>query len=146
MTGEKTAKTKGNFAKPVKQPSVNVKKSDIHGILKEDYPIFCFKYLSGASIENCDSPKFFYNFLMRLQKLSELGWAEIRKSGRHSFGMEAISKENVKPILPSCVSPDIESLHIFRANGNNLPFVGIQIQNVFRVLFIETKFGDIYDH
>ncbi len=83
---------------------------------------------------------------MRLKKLSELGWKEIRQSDRHSFGMEKISIDNIRPKLPSCITPEVKHLHAFRATGNNLPFVGITVQNVFRILFIETKFGDIYKH
>lgn len=115
-------------------------------IAEEDYPIFCFKYLSDASLKNCKNPDFFIEFLKRLKKLSELGWKEIRKSPRHGFGMEKIPVKKIKPQLPSCITPDVTDLHAFRATGNNLPFVGIEIQNTFRILFIETQFGDIYKH
>ena len=115
-------------------------------IYEENYPLFCFKYLSCASICDCKNQKVFYDFLIRLQKLSELGWPSIRISDRHGFGMESIPTNKIKPKLPACITPEVRSLHVFRANGNNLPFVGIQIDRVFRVLFIETRFGDIYDH
>lgn len=112
----------------------------------DDYPIFCFKYLNDTSFKDCKDSKILIDFLLRLQKLSDLGWKEIRKSNRHSFGMEKISVNAIKPSLPKCITPDVEYLHVFRATGSNLPFVGIVIQKVFRVLFIETKFGDIYNH
>lgn len=115
-------------------------------LLEEDYPIFCFKHLKDNSIRDCEDPKFFYNFLVRLQKLSELGWTEIRKSAAHSFGMEPLPKSEIKPALPACVTPEVGDLHVFRANGNNLPFVGLQVGYIFRVFFIETEFGHIYDH
>lgn len=115
-------------------------------ILEEDYPIFCFKYLNESSIKDCKKADFFFDFLMRLKKLSELGWKEIRKSSKHSFGMEKIPKKKIIPQLPPCVTPEVKELHVFRANGNNLPFIGIETQNVFRVFFIETEFGHIYDH
>jgi hypothetical protein len=60
--------------------------------------------------------------------------------------MEPIPKEKIKVQLPDCITPDVKSLHVFRATSDNLPFIGLQIENVFRILFIETKFGDIYDH
>ena len=85
-------------------------------------------------------------FLLRLKKLSELGWKEIRQSHKHSFGMEKIPVEKIRPQLPVCVTPDVKHLHVLRATGSNLPFVGVEMQKVFRVLFIETAFGDIYDH
>lgn len=118
----------------------------LNHIYKENYPLFCFKYLSTASICNCTSHKIFYDFLIRLQKLSELGWPGIRTSDRHSFGMEQIPISRIKPKLPVCITPEVKSLHVLRANGNNLPFVGVQIDRVFRVFFIEARFGDIYDH
>jgi hypothetical protein len=115
-------------------------------IFEEDYPVFCFKFLNDASFKECKKADFFIEFLLRLKKLSELGWKEIRQSQRHSFGMEKIPIEKIHPQLPSCITPEVTHLHVFRATGNNLPFVGIEIQKVFRVLFIETTFGDIYDH
>lgn len=118
----------------------------LSGIYDENYPLFCFKHLSEISISKCTDHKFFYNFLMRLRKLSQLGWKGIRESGRHSFGMEPIPVTQIKPKLPECITPDVKYLHVLRAAGNNLPFIGIQIDRVFRVLFIEAKFGDIYDH
>jgi hypothetical protein len=138
---------KGNSRKSPKiknvQPSTSIEKSKIN---EEDYPIFCFKYLSDISIKDCKNYDFFIEFLLRLKKLSELGWKEIRLSQRHSFGMEKIPVDKLHPRLPSCVTPDVTHLHVFRATGNKLPFVGIEIQQVFRILFIETNFGDIYDH
>lgn len=115
-------------------------------IYEENYPLFCFKYLSRTSICDCTDHKIFYDFLIRLQKLSSLGWPGIRRAGRHGFGMEQIPTDRIKPKLPACITPEVKSLHVLRANGNNLPFVGIQIDRVFRVFFVETRFGDIYDH
>lgn len=118
----------------------------IDSVLKDNYPIFCFKYLSDISIKDCEDSRFFIEFLTRLKKLSELGWDEIRKSGRHSYGMEQIPVKNIKPSIPACVTKEVKNLHVFRATGDNRPFVGLQVGRVFRVFFIETNFGDIYDH
>lgn len=111
-----------------------------------NYPLFCFKYLSDVSIKNCTKHKFFFDFLKRLQKLSELGWDGIRKSGRHQYGLEQIPTSIIKPQIPSFVTPEVKELHAFRANGNNLPFVGLQRNKIFHVFFIETEFDDIYPH
>ena len=32
------------------------------------------------------------------------------------------------------------------AVGNNLPFIGFREGKIFHILFIETAFGDIYNH
>lgn len=112
-----------------------------------DYPVFCFRYLQDISIKECEYSKFFYNFLFRLKKLSELGWKEIRKADRHGFGMEKIPINKIKAQeLLSIITPDVEYLSVFRANGDNRPFIGIQNRSVFHVLFVETNFGDIYEH
>ena len=138
-------KRRENESRFIKLPS-EVKKIDMHDIINGNYPIFCFKYLSEKSIKGCTDYEFYHDFLMRLKKLSILGWDEIKRSPHHSFGMEPIPINKIKPLLPPCITPDITKLHVFRATGNNLPFIGIQIQNIFRILFIETQFGDIYDH
>lgn len=118
----------------------------IHKAVINEYPIFCFKYLQEVSIEKCKDSKFFYDFIFRLRKLGELGWKEINKSSRHSFGTEKISVKSLKPNLPSIITDDVDELTVFRANGNNLPFLGIRKPGVFHIIFIETNFGDIYDH
>ena len=113
-----------------------------------DYPIFSFKYLYNNSIDSCNDSKFFFDLLMRLKKLSELGWNEIRKSQRHSFGMEKIPISSMipKPEYPPFITPDVTDFNVFRSNGNNTGLVGFQIEKIFHVFFIETKHGDIYRH
>ena len=145
--GKDNSRKKGKKKKTpkIKRPdaTTNIEKE---AISKEDYPLFCFKYLSDVSIKDYKKGDFFFEFLMRLQKLSELGWKEIRQSPRHAYGMEKIPVGKIKPQLPKCVTPDVKHLHVFRATGSNLPFVGLQIQKKFSIYFIETNFGDIYDH
>ena len=82
----------------------------------------------------------------RLKKLSELGWEEIRKSQRHSFGMEKIPVKSIRPQCPAFITPDVKELEVFRATGNNKVFLGIQQENIFHVIFIEANFGDVYTH
>lgn len=116
-------------------------------IEKYEYPIFCFKYLSDKSFKHCTRAKFFIDFLIRLQKLSVLGWSEIRASDKHQFGMESLPVDRIKPQLPSIVTPDVSKVHVFRATGDNHPFIGLHNpDNVFHVFFIVYTFGDIYDH
>ena len=112
----------------------------------DSYPLFCFKYLQDASLKGCVDHKFYFEFLFRLKKLSELGWKGINISGRHSFGTEKMPIDKIKPDLPSIITEDVNELTVFRATGSNLPFLGIQKQDKFHVLFIETNFGDIYNH
>lgn len=118
----------------------------IHKGIVNDYPVFCFKYLQEVSVKNCNDPKFFSDFLFRLKKLSELGWNEISKSARHSFGTEKMPVKSLKPDMPAIITDDVDELTVFRANGNNLPFLGIRKSGLFHVIFIETNFGDIYNH
>lgn len=129
----------------IKKPkkALAIEKDKLDGI---DYPVFCFKHLQNVSIKDCTDADIFYKFLDRLQKLSSLGWKEIRTSQRHGFGMEKISVNEIKPQMPSIITPEVSHLMAFRANGNNLPFLGIQKDVIFHVIFIETNFGDVYEH
>lgn len=113
-----------------------------------DYPLFSFKYLYNNSIKKCSKSKFFFDLLMRLTKISELGWDEIRKSHRHSFGMEKIPISSIIPQrqYPPFITPDVTDFSVFRSNGNNTGIVGFQIEKIFHVFYIETKHGDIYKH
>ena len=90
----------------------------------------------------------FFDFLIRLKKLSELGWNKIRESQRHSFGMEKIPISSIrpKPQYPSFITPDVTDFSVFRSNGNNTGLVGLQVEKIFYVFYIEAKHGDIYKH
>lgn len=118
---------------------------NITGRNKIDYPIFCFKHLQDVSIKGCDADVYL-SLINRIRKLENLGWNEINKSSRHSYGHEGIPISEIKPSLPSFVSEDVEKLYAFRYTGNNLPFLALRNGNILHVIFIETKFGDIYDH
>lgn len=143
--GKKGGKIKTRFIKEPPAETYNLSTNEIEAFANIDYPIFGFKYLQEHSIKKCKDGKFFFDFLMRLKKLSELGWKSIDISGKHQYGMEKIPREEIKPSIPAFVTKEVP-LFVFRAKGNNLPFVGVRQGKIFHVIFIETEFGDIYDH
>jgi hypothetical protein len=53
---------------------------------------------------------------------------------------------NIKVALPACVTPEVKDLIVFRAADQNRVFLGLRIENVFKILFMEVKHGEIYDH
>ncbi|MBO7133520.1 MAG: hypothetical protein J6W06_05120 [Bacteroidales bacterium] len=111
----------------------------------EKTPIFfSFEYLQENQAKKKDG-KFLHDFILRLKKLSELGWDGINKSDKHSFGIEQISLnefsiKNQVPIL----TDDVKKLTVFRATGDNRIFAGIRDGEVFHIILIEYTFGDIY--
>ena len=112
-----------------------------------DYPVFSFKYLQEYSLKDCRDMMFLVNFLFRLQKLSELGWKEIEKSNRHSYGIEYIPIKQFKPKThPSVITPDVDKLCVFRSNGDNRSFAGIRKGNIFEIIYIEAIINDLYAH
>lgn len=134
-----------SLIKPLPFEAQPLNKKDIESFAKIDYPLFSFRYLQHTSYTECKDLAFFPNFMRRLGKLSELGWKGINTSQRHGFGMEKLPQEMIKPQLPSIVTPEVQ-LFAFRATGNNLPFVGFREGKIFHILYIETSFGDIYNH
>jgi len=111
------------------------------------YPVFCFKHLQQHSYHKCSDSSFFIVFLERLKKLGQLGWQGIHGSHRHSFGTEKIPIQNLKVnSFPPIITEDVTELTVFRATGNNLPFLGIRLDDIFQIIFIESAFGDIYPH
>ena len=117
-----------------------------------DHPLFSFKYLQEDSINKYDKQeeggKPYFEFLMRLKKLSELGWKGIRIAHHHSFGMEKIPRNQIIPQkpLPPFITPDVEALHVLRSKGDNTALVGWQMEKVFYIFYIELKHGEIYSH
>ena len=135
---------KKSFLKPVVVPK-GISQTEIDSFARIDYPLFSFKYLTDHSFKDCRDGGFFTTFLLRLKKLSELGWNEINTAERHGFGWEKIPREILKHNLPQEITPEVPLL-AFRATGDNLPFVGFRDGKVFHIVFIEAGFGDIYNH
>lgn len=111
---------------------------------QKQYISFSFELLHDASYTDCNEPQFFICFLKRLKKLCELDWNEINKSQRHSFGYEKIPITAIKKDIS--IARDIDYLYSFRATGSNHVFLGFREGNIFKVVFIESKYGDIYTH
>lgn len=108
-----------------------------------DYPIFCFKHLK-LNFKN--DYKFYFQFVDRLSKLCNSTWKQINTSQKHGFGTEKLPISKIKPEIPKFISPEVKHLLVFRANGDNRPFLGIRRGNVFHIIFIEERFGDVYNH
>lgn len=109
-----------------------------------DYPVFCFKHLQITKTKT--DFKFYSDFIERLTKLCSLSWNDINTSHRHGFGTEKIPVDKIKPDLPKFVTPEVTDLTVFRATGDNRPFLGLRKNSVFHIIFIEENFNDIYDH
>lgn len=105
---------------------------------------FSFSYLHDVSYPDCKDCAFFVSYLKRLKKLSSIGWNVLNASGRHSFGWEKIPVKQIKKDVK--LSDDVGFLISLRATGDNHVFLGFREANVFHVVFIESNFGDIYDH
>ncbi len=145
------AKRKGQNKKKKKDNDLMIKtpikgKSLSNEDIENSTPVFCFKYLQDNSIDKCKDAAFFINFLHRLRMLSDVTWKQIEISSRHGVGMEKMLISDLKPDKPQCLTPDVAALVVFRAVGNNLPFLGFRQREVFHVVYIESAFGDIYEH
>jgi hypothetical protein len=111
-----------------------------------NYPVFCFKHLQTKPKNPKDKPEFYAEFIERLKKISSLTWSTITGTYRHGFGIEKIPIHKIKPQLPAFITPDVTDLTVFRATGDNRPFLGIRKGNVFHIIFIEESFDLVYDH
>lgn len=146
MSRKKTkAKIKSN--KFIKQPQndFHINETDVERLASIDYPLFSFKYLKETSFTEHGDIQFFRDYLLRLKKLSNLSWKEIRQSDRHSYGTELISREQIHPNLPNEITKDVNLL-VFRSNSDKRSMVGFRVWNIFYVVFLEARHNDIYNH
>lgn len=105
---------------------------------------FGFSYLHDISYPDCKDIGFFIGYLQRLKKLSSVEWNILNGAHRHSFGWEKIPVKSIKKDIK--LTDDVDFLISLRATGDNHVFLGFREDNVFQVVFIESKFGDIYNH
>lgn len=107
------------------------------------YPVLCLRHTqSGWGISELDPGKC-KEFLEKWEKRSKLTWTELVQHNRHGLGSEQLNKDKFKPQIPERLERD--RYMVFRHEGN-LPFAGFRTGDVFHVMWIECKFGDLYDH
>lgn len=111
---------------------------------QKQYVSFGFDFLHDVSYTECKKSDFFINLLKRMRNLCLLDWNEINKSQRYSYGYEKIPVKEIKKDIH--ITKGVDYLFAFRATGDNHVFLGFREGNVFKVVFIEAEFGDIYNH
>lgn len=104
--------------------------------------VFGFQYLQSVSWPESRDCVFFKDFLIRLSMFCRMTWQELYQTSRHGLGLEKLP---VSVVRHNC-SMDNDYFLVLRAAGNNLPFLGFRRGDVFEIVFIETRFGDIYNH
>lgn len=108
---------------------------------------FGFKDLRDISyVKAKNDSVYFVDFIQHLRKFSALNWNDVRTTQRHGLGTESIEVECLKEGAKAMVPSGLTKLLVLRATGNNHAFLGYRDGSVFQVLFIEYKFGDIYNH
>lgn len=90
--------------------------------------------------------KFFIDYIHHLKSFCNMTWDEIRTTQRHGFGSETIGVNSLTRSALQNVPFGLGKFIVLRATGNNHVFLGYRDGDMFQVLFIEYRFGDIYDH
>ena len=112
------------------------KKSD------ELFPIFSFRFMSDGefSYKNCNG-KQLEAFVGKLCRISQLTWRDIHNSSKETNGYEQIKTLASK--LPQSLQGEIPMA--FRFDGRDGRFVGVRQEEVFHIIWIDTKFK-LYTH
>lgn len=111
---------------------------------EDEHPKFCFRY-----VQNDFDPKSLpsekqVDLLLQMQKLSQIPWKQIKLAGRQGLGTEFIPAAQIRGPLPPAFE-DESRFMMFRYSGKR-PMGGIRVRDVFHVFWIESEFGDLYDH
>lgn len=105
------------------------------------HPAFSLRYVEKRyCISDCDKSEKSH-FAEKILKLSQMTWAQIKQSHRHSFGTEIISQLEAK--LPVAAPKGAHAL-AFRFSGKK-PMVGYRDGNIFYVVWFDREFT-LYDH
>ena len=108
---------------------------------------FGFSELRDISfIKAKNDATYFIAFLQRLRQYSSLDWNTLYTTQKHGFGTENIEVDSLTDSARRQLTFDIKKLIVLRSKGDNHAFLGFRDNDVFQVVFIEYKFGDIYNH
>lgn len=107
--------------------------------------MFCLHHLHGdhdvQALADKDKQA---KLALAIHKYAQLRWGDIHQSGRHASGTEWIPADQIRAPIPTRFA-DQPRFMAFRYCGN-LPMVGVRINDVFHVLWVEGQYGNVYDH
>lgn len=127
------------------KPSNDGEKAPEPALAKESagFPLLCLRHVQpGFGVEDLPAEAQ-AEFLVKWSKRSKVSWNDLGTHQRHGLGSEKLPADKIRPMVPEKFAAD--SYQVYRHHGN-LPFVGVRINDVFYVLWIEKKFGELYDH
>jgi hypothetical protein len=138
---------RGNLKKPsqsqaqasrIKSPPVSFPNTD------SEHPVFCLRYLEDDyGLEQCTNPEK-VALINALRERSQMTWKQITMAPRHGLGKENINRGSIKASIPVHITADVENFIAIRFHGK-APIVGYRVENVFRIIWLDTKFN-LYKH
>jgi len=134
----KIAQKKGAGGKLIKAPET---KDEIPA--EQQPPIFSLEYLQRDYCVTACQPQEQAQFAIRLRKLSEISWKQIKAAPRHGLGHEKISQDAIREPIPKHITADVSFL-AFRFSGMK-PMVGYRSGRIFYVVWLDRDFT-LYDH
>ena len=81
---------------------------------------------------------------MALQDRARMTWLQIKMAGRHGLGSENITKGQIRATIPEAFRGTDQFMAL--RYHDKLPMVGVRVKDVFHVLWIEARYGDVYPH
>ena len=134
----------------IRTPSIDKGKRFSSGLSNTDKPdndnehtIFSFEHMVHShSVETCEREEM-ASLSLKLYKLSQLTWQEIKQNGRHALGLEKINQSAIKSGIPSVITPDVNLL-AFRFSGK-APMVGFRKRRVFFIVWLDRN-CTLYNH
>lgn len=107
-------------------------------------PKFCLQYLQrGYDINNLPQNQR-ASFAMALQERCTMTWREITVARYGGLGIEFIPASQIRGPIP--VQFQDRDRFLMLRYHDRLPFGGVRVQDVLHVLWIEARYGDLYNH
>lgn len=107
-------------------------------------PKFCMRHLQpGFGVSDLDEAGR-AAFAVALERRSRMTWSEITLAPRHGLGIEWMPASRIKPTIPTAFQ-DADRFLVMRYHGK-LPLAGVRAGDVFHIVWIERRFGDLYPH
>ena len=107
-------------------------------------PIFSFRHMNFGGkncLSHCDKLSK-ASMIKKLLQLSQLTWSQILSSSKKSYGKENIPRKQFKVSLPRVLTPDVQSLMVFRFSKSER-MAGIRQNDIYDILVVG---ADLYEH
>lgn len=110
----------------------------------DTHPSISFRFIQNGWGTGQLTDKQRQQLLHKWEQRCAITWKDLGQHPKHGLGSEFLPVAKIKPQIPPQFQGQ-DRVRVYRHEGNGA-LAGFKVDSIFYILWIEAKFGDLYDH